>query len=515
MTAKDPRWLPENTLLHWYRIRAILGQGGFGVTYLAYDENLQQEVAIKEYFPLGIAARDDTGNLRPTDAHNEDYKYGLQRFLDEGRTLVKFDHPAIVRVTSVFEANDTAYMVMRYEQGEALSAILKQRGTLPENELLTMALALIEGLRGVHENGFIHRDIKPANIYIRADGSPVLLDFGAARQALTHHTQTLTTMVSPGYAPYEQYMSGAEHQGPWTDIYALAATLYCAASGTPPTPALDRGKAIMNDLGDYLVPLEELVGDKYSPQFVAAIGNALAFKETDRTRSLDEFRAELSGESIVDLTASPTCAGQEKQQTINIDSTNEAPTEVWQPLNENIQMTVIACRKRDTSGFKQIVAVSTIGLTLAVIGGFLLAKAPKLLSNPKSAPTLQIAAQQPRTIESSSIEATQPVRSNAKELSALLHAAKEDFSALRLTTPENNNAFEKLQRVLAIDPDNEAAKIGIQKIVVRYLELAREAGKQQQWDKVFDYFAKARTVAPNNKKIEAAEKRLRAVVDRG
>jgi Serine/threonine protein kinase len=206
--------------LHWYRIEKILGQGGFGITYLAHDFNLDRQVAIKEYLPIELAVREGDFSIHPvSEDHGEKFRWGRDRFITEARTLAKFKHPNIVHVLNVFEANNTAYMVMEYEQGESLQDILSRRKTLEEAELINILIPVLGGLQKVHEAGFIHRDIKPANIFIRMDGSPVLLDFGSARQALGIATQTLTSLVSPGYAPYEQYYSKSDQQGPWTDIY--------------------------------------------------------------------------------------------------------------------------------------------------------------------------------------------------------------------------------------------------------------------------------------------------------
>ncbi|MGH8547018.1 MAG: serine/threonine-protein kinase [Methylococcales bacterium] len=226
--------------LHWYRIERVLGQGSFGITYLARDLNLDQEVAIKEYLPMELAVREPDFSVQPAaDTHGEQFKWGLDRFIAEAKTLARFKHPNIVRVLTVFEANRTGYMVMEYEHGDNLKDILTRRGTLAEDELLRIVLPILDGLETVHERGFIHRDIKPANLFIRANGSPVLIDFGSARQALGVETRTLTTLVSHGYAPYEQYYSKGEKQGPWTDFYGLGATLSSghrgATSGREPS----------------------------------------------------------------------------------------------------------------------------------------------------------------------------------------------------------------------------------------------------------------------------------------
>ena len=180
----------------WYEIKEILGQGGFGITYLAYDPNLDKNVAIKEYLPIEIAVREGNFSVHPvTEDYDKKYSWGLERFISEARTLAKFEHPNVVRVLSVTEENNTAYMVMAYEEGQSLKEKLQGRKTLEETEILKILFPILSGLEIVHKAGFIHRDIKPDNIFIRKDGSPVLLDFGSARQALGEETKTLTSIV--------------------------------------------------------------------------------------------------------------------------------------------------------------------------------------------------------------------------------------------------------------------------------------------------------------------------------
>ena len=237
---------PRNALspgyqLHWYTIKKILGQGGFGITYLAEDTNLDQEVAIKEFLPVEMAVRDQSASVHPVSGeYGEQFEWGLDRFMSEAQTLARFKHPNIVRVFTVFPENNTAYMVMEYEHGRGLHELLKNKNTLSEAKLKAIVLPILDGLKKVHAAGFIHRDIKPANIFIREDGSPVLLDFGSARQSFGQQTRTLTTMVSPGFAPFEQYVSKSDKQGPWTDIYGLGATLYRAVIGVSPAEAMDQ-----------------------------------------------------------------------------------------------------------------------------------------------------------------------------------------------------------------------------------------------------------------------------------
>ncbi len=289
-----PDALPAQYRLHWYVLERVLGQGGFGITYLARDTNLDQPVAIKEYLPVDVATRRADATVRArSDEQNERYRWGLERFIREARTLARFDHPNIVRVLSVFEHNNTAYMVMRFEEGENFAALLERRRTLPEAELMRVLLPVIDGLALVHDANFIHRDIKPDNIHVRDDGSPVLLDFGSARLALGQ-ARTVTILIAPGYAPFEQYYSSGENQGPWTDIYGLGATCYRAISGIAPMDAIARSKGILGSTREILVPASAIGKGRYSDRLLAAIDHALEFSEKDRPQSLADWRRELT-----------------------------------------------------------------------------------------------------------------------------------------------------------------------------------------------------------------------------
>ncbi len=292
-----PEALPTLTHLHWYVLERVLGQGGFGITYLAKDTNLDQRVAIKEYLPVEFATRLPDSTVRSrTEELRDRYRWGLERFIQEARTLARFDHPNIVRVLSVFEFNNTAYIVMRFEEGGTLAAMLDRRGTLPEAELLRILVQVLDGLELVHDAGFIHRDIKPDNIHIGGDGRPVLLDFGSARQAVGS-SNTLTILIAPGYAPFEQYYNDPSSQGPWTDIYGLGATAYRAICGRAPLDAVSRSKGILGSTQEIMVPASVIGAGRYSGRFLAAIDHALAFAEKDRPQTIAEWRRELAGEN--------------------------------------------------------------------------------------------------------------------------------------------------------------------------------------------------------------------------
>ncbi|OQW93073.1 MAG: hypothetical protein BWK79_13070, partial [Beggiatoa sp. IS2] len=233
--------LPEGFLLQEYQIKSVLGKpGGFGITYLAKDTNLDQFVAVKEYLPTEFAIREGRSTVCIRSVSDKEaFEWGLKRFTEEAQVLARFKHPNIIWVLRFFRENGTAYMVMEYQEGENLAEYLKRLKILPEGDLLAIILPLLDGLEAIHQAGLLHRDIKPNNIYIRKDKTPVLLDFGSARDAIGQTSKTITSIVSPGYAPLEQYDNDIGEHGPWTDIYALGAVMYCAIAGEAP-PASTR-----------------------------------------------------------------------------------------------------------------------------------------------------------------------------------------------------------------------------------------------------------------------------------
>ncbi len=295
--TEESNALPNGYNLHRYQIQGVLGAGGFGITYRAIHEALQNEVAIKEYFPAEWAYRDHNGtNVRANAQgqiparHGEPpcYQWGLERFLDEAKILVQVNHPGVVRVRDYFTANGSAYIVMEYEDGESLSALLQRGGILPESDLRHVLDDVMPALEAVHSQNYLHRDIKPSNLYIRNhDGHVLLLDFGAARQALGRRTRSVTSVVTPGYSPIEQYVTVGEDYGPWTDIYAIGAVMYRCITGAPPIEAPGRV------LKDPVQPAIEVGAGLYSNGLLQVVDQALAVRPDDRFQSVAAMRQAL------------------------------------------------------------------------------------------------------------------------------------------------------------------------------------------------------------------------------
>ena len=284
--ATNLRSLPIGTILSDYRIERVLGQGGFGITYQATDLNLERQVAIKEYYPRDWAERDRKHFIRAIDDEDarKTFVWGKLAFEKEAQLLASFQHPNIIAVRRLFKANGTAYFVMDYSDGRPLDKIISSGKPITERQLEKIWNLLLDGLQEVHDRGFLHRDIKPANIYIREDGSPVLLDFGSARRSDLEHNHGVTVLVADGYSPIEQYDAKSK-QGAYTDIYGLAATLYRVVTGSAPPSAPIRA------FKETLQPAAEKAKGKYAADLLAAIDAGLAVGPKSRPQDIAEWRA--------------------------------------------------------------------------------------------------------------------------------------------------------------------------------------------------------------------------------
>jgi non-specific serine/threonine protein kinase len=296
--------LPAGTLLSHYAVTGLIGQGGFGVVYLARDTRTNRTVAIKEFLPTAIAGRIADGRVVPlsTEMANA-YSYGLKGFLREANLLAEFAHPGLVAVHQAWEQNDTAYMAMQYYPGKTLREVRMRLTTRPaEAQIQAWMSPVFDAVAELHAHRVIHRDISPDNILVMAAGETVLLDLGAARQVLGGMTQALTTILKPGFAPIEQYVEdGSMEQGRWTDVYGLGAVIYFLVTGQPPTPATTR---IVRDSMPSLASLAPQ--NMYSPAFAAAVAKALSLRAIDRFKSMAEFRTALGWVAQRKTQAAPT-----------------------------------------------------------------------------------------------------------------------------------------------------------------------------------------------------------------
>ena len=302
MAAQSNSALPENTILENYRIARPIASGGFSIVYLAYDE-YGSPVAIKEYLPAGLSLRGQ-GQILPTitPEHVNLFRYGMKCFFEEGRALARISHPNVVRVINFFRANETVYMVMQYERGRTLQEhIVQRKGEIKENFIRHVFVQLMNGLREVHTNKLLHFDLKPANIYIRNDGIPVLLDFGAARQTLITDAPKLNPMYTPGFAAPEQYKN-RETLGPWTDIYSIGASMFACLSGMAPQAADQRLEK------DRMQAVAKTFKGKYSKDLLEIIDWCLEMDYLKRPQSVFSLQKAIV-ENRIPETRKPTMLG--------------------------------------------------------------------------------------------------------------------------------------------------------------------------------------------------------------
>lgn len=364
--------LAAGTKLRSYEIVSVLGIGSFGITYRARDGTLNRDVAIKEYLPSSLALREGGMTVVPRSTEfTEEFVWGRERFLEEARTLAKFGRaPAVVRVHDFLEAHGTAYMVMELVLGETLDERIKRDGSLPSKAIERLIYPLLDGLEQVHGIGFLHRDIKPSNIILDAKGNPTLVDFGASRAAMAGRTSAMTAIFTPGYAAAEQFTSAK--QGPWTDIYGLAATLHDAITGKPPPSAFDRM------LDDTYEPLARLRPTGFSPSLLKGIDAGLAVRGSDRPQTIPEWR------NLLSATAAPF----DDRTRVLAPRPPETPTPVQAPIKPpNISAAETPAQPPSgpggSAGKKRLALYAGLAAALVALGAtsyFLLAPKP----SPKS-----------------------------------------------------------------------------------------------------------------------------------
>jgi serine/threonine protein kinase len=292
IASDNPSALPPGTRLGEFELLSLLGVGGFGIVYLAFDHALEREVAVKEYMPASLAGRTETMHVSlRSQSDAETFALGLKSFVNEAKMLARFDHPSLLKVHRFWEANGTAYMAMPVMRGRTLKDVRAQLGMAPDEAWLRALLTpLLGAIERLHSEGVYHRDIAPDNIQIDSEGQPVLLDFGAARRVINDKSQTLTAILKPAYAPIEQYAeAGSVKQGPWTDLYALGATLHYLLLNRPPPPATARA------VHDEASALSTETCPGCSENFLRTVDWMLAPRPADRPQNVAALREVLEG----------------------------------------------------------------------------------------------------------------------------------------------------------------------------------------------------------------------------
>ncbi len=393
--------LPEGTVIgEKYRILSMLGSGGFGITYLAQDLTLDRKVAIKELLPGDFAMRDwqNQNVVAKTQADEDSLTWAKDRFMDEAKVLAQFDHPNIVHIHDYFLSRNTGYIVTSYEAGSNLNDFLDQRGRFSQHDVNTYVLPILEGLKLVHGRGYLHRDIKPDNIYINQQGVPILLDFGAARMALGARQRDVTTIITPKYAPLEQYVDSG-NLGPWTDIYSLAAVMHKAIIGHAPPDAPSRIRS------DTYLPLASRNLPVFDPDYLDCIDWALELNEEERPQTiaewLERFQAASNIFSAVDEEASVAILARDHGNVAVVSATRGR-----QATRSGRSATIVEPKRR-----RGLVAALLIVAALLFAGGSYVAFQqfrPDLVATIGSAKSHHLPTSSTRQEESANIELQTP-----------------------------------------------------------------------------------------------------------
>ena len=328
-SGHDEHTLPIGTRLGEFEITHRIGEGGFSIVYLAWDHSLDRKIALKEYLPFSIAKRGFQTEVHPrSERHRETFDAGLRSFVNEAKLLAQFDHPSLVKVYRFWEANGTAYMAMPFYQGSTVRDTVRQMPSAPDEAWIGHLLRpLADALKVIHDAQCYHRDIAPDNVILLAEsGEPLLLDFGAARRVVSNMTQALTVILKPGYAPVEQYDEiPSMKQGPWTDVYALAAMVHWLVIGKTPPPSVGRL------LHDAYVPLTRAAAGRYSERFLAATDRALAVMPDQRTPSIKAFISDLGIDDVASPMATLSLPQVDPEATV-IKLRTQAPTATAQTV---------------------------------------------------------------------------------------------------------------------------------------------------------------------------------------
>jgi serine/threonine protein kinase len=348
---RNPIVLPYKTALNnKFLVGRMLGKpGGFGITYLAWDSVLHTTVAIKEYLPRDLATRASNGvTVLLLDPKEKDqFIFGLHQFLKEARTLAQFSHPNVVRAREFFQQNNTAYLVMDYYEGVSLEEFVQKKGgKVSEQNAFNIMLPILDGLREVHQKGFLHRDIKPANIYLTKGELPILLDFGAARFAVSQKVERPSMIITEGFAPFEQYLEDADGMlGPWTDIYAYGATLYAISTGVTPMNAINRYHK-----DELLSPIQ--IVPTLTPQFSRAIMAALTLDHDQRPQSVQALQSLL----LSGTNNSPYAANENasyRATPVNISDFNKSQEQTQRSVSNAQSIRCPYCRTINTVAYRQ------------------------------------------------------------------------------------------------------------------------------------------------------------------
>ncbi len=458
--------LAIGTVLGDFKITGIVGEGGFGIVYLAYEATLDRTVAIKEYLPSSIAGRTGSQSVMVrSQLNSQAFTTGLKNFLREAQLLARFSHPAMVEVHRVWEQNSTAYMAMRYYDGKTLRELRQADGKFDELYIRRLVEPIFDALMLLHAQNVIHRDVSPDNILMRGNGSPVLLDLGAARLVVGGMTQALTTILKPGYAPIEQYVDdGTMRQGPWTDVYGLGAVIYYLLTGAAPPQAVAR--MITDPLRNTLASNAKI---PVAPYFLDALAKALAVRPGDRYQTVDELRDGLQWNEPLPMEPRTTYARVEASKIANAVAANAASTAAGVAATVATQPSMQPAARTPTAPVAQISqpldrvfkhdADATV-IWPAAASGVLAATAPNASPTPAPPPPAATAPPAPPLVAASAPRAAaygEATRTGSKTWMYATVAALLTAGVAYFALNKGDKASASPPPVVAVDPTPVAA----------------------------------------------------------
>ncbi len=488
--------LIPGTKIGLFEVEETLGLSNHGVAYRARDTERGRDVSIQEYLPAAFANRNSDGvSVEAVEEKKTAYEDGLTRFLQEARILAQIHDPYIARVIEYTETNGTAYLVIEHEAGQTLRSYLQTHPKLNEERLQKILIPMLKGLRVIHSEGLLHRDIRPSSIFLREDGPPVLIGFGSAVRTVVDERVSLDTRVTPGYSPIEQYHDGG-NLGPWTDLYALGATMYRCIAGVTPVDATRRVAAIAQGDEDPLVPAMEIgVGD-YSTRLLGNVDWMLQPVIAERPESAGAVLGVLSENhrSTRSATVKPTLG----QQSLSLPSQHDSASAYHLPYQSLRQTDTSArfisqLRKRIRKPNGWTVA----GMVFAGLIGFALWQTNRDLDRPFDAASNTAKVDQASPPYEDKTSSTTPARDesvnfgredddmraeayreleqNQQQIETLLESARANIETGKLVFPPENNALSDFRAVLNIDPGQVEAKEGITDIMATLVDQARES----------------------------------------
>jgi len=532
MTFIHDQALPEGTKIGIFEVKEIIEISNFNITYRGWNHELKKRVAIQEYFPYELADRTGNGqSVKPkTAVEKENFICGLKAFLSQAAILTQLKHPNIASIESVAQFNDTAYLIINYQEGVSLAKLALTPTSFTETKIRSILVSILSALQEIHGHNTIHGNIQPKTIWMNKDDNPLLVDLAAAQLAIAARINRLTDELAKGYAPAESYKL-ASMPGPTADFYGLGATLYYCMTHIQPADAHQRITAINEGKPDPVVPLDKFPGNVYSQELTQTIGWMLKPQSADRPQSVSEILTLLKSQQIGD--SSPQInSPQERTDTSNNHSTADkliwigivagvmalVAAVIWLSEGDSDQANSEAANTSQTT-IDQSPAVTSAPPNLKPVPEIMTPDdkqveeelAATIMDSPESKPVMESVPENTVTSELDTENNNQQTavdqsisetKVDAPMIKAHLAAAENALKRDRLTTPPKDNALEYYQMILAMEPDNADALAGLQKIVDRYIQLIRRAQTNGKPNRVKLYLQRAESVLPNDPALQ-------------